>query len=57
MSSIKKQIEEKNNNEPFEFAEYENLILDEMNIGQISDEDKEFLEKFTECACLSLNCC
>ena len=38
-----------------EKAEYVNLILDDMNIGHISDEDKQFLDGFTETKFLSLN--
>lgn len=56
--SIKQQILDKNEGQEIEFTEYENLILDEMNIKDgICNEDKEFLEKFTECTNLSLNNC
>jgi hypothetical protein len=49
--SLKASILEKNNGEQVEFAEYTNLIMDEMAIagGEISKEDQEFLELFTEC--------
>jgi|LakMenEpi03Aug12_release.lakeMendotaPanAssembly.Ray.scaffolds.fasta_scaffold5965355_1 hypothetical protein len=49
--SLKQAIIEKNEGEEVEFAEYTNLIMDQMEIpnGEISQEDCEFLEKFTEC--------
>lgn len=55
--SLKAAIIEKNEGDDVEFAEYTNLIMDEMEIkgGEISVEDQEFLEKFTECQFLSLN--
>lgn len=55
--SLKAAIIEKNGGAEVEFAEYTNLIMDEMAIegGEISLEDKEFLENFTECQFLSLN--
>jgi hypothetical protein len=44
--SLKAAIIEKNGGEAVEFAEYTNLIMDEMVIegGEISKEDKDFLE-------------
>ncbi len=33
----------------FDKLEYTNLILDDLNLQQITDEDKEYLEGFTEC--------
>ena len=53
--SIKKAILDKNEGNEVEKAEYINLILDDMNIGEISEEDKQFLEGFTETQFLSLN--
>ena len=54
--SIKKAIIEKNEGNEVEKSEYVNLILDEMHIGaEISQEDREFLEGFTETQYLSLN--
>ena len=55
--SLKAAILEKNEGEAVEFAEYTNLIMDEMAIadGEISQEDQQFLEQFTECQFLSLN--
>ena len=38
-----------------EKAEYTNLILDDLPLHQISDEDKDYLEGFTECQYLSMN--
>ena len=46
--SIKKAIIDKNEGNEVEKSEYVNLILDDMNIGDICDEDKTFLEGFTE---------
>ena len=46
--SIKKAILEKSAAAEAEKAEYVNLILDDMNIGEISPEDKLFLEDFVE---------
>ena len=54
---LKSQIISKLGSEEVDFEEYENLILDEMPVGQITDEDKNFLEQFTECKSLSLNSC
>lgn len=42
--SIKQAIIDKNEGAEIEFAEYTNLILDDMAIDKISPEDKEFLE-------------
>ena len=53
--SIKKAILEKNDGNDVEKSEYVNLILDDMTIGEINDEDKQFLEGFTETQFLSLN--
>lgn len=53
--SIKKAIIEKNQGQEVEKSEYVNLILDDMNIGEISDVDKAFLEGFVETQFLSLN--
>ena len=53
--SIKKAIIEKNEGNEVEKAEYVNLILDDMNIGEICEEDRQFLEGFTETQFLSLN--
>ena len=49
--SLKAAIIEKNGGEQVDFAEYTNLIMDEMAIegAEISKEDQAFLEKFTEC--------
>jgi hypothetical protein len=47
--SIKQAIIEKNEGADIEFAEYTNLILDDMNVDKITDEDKIFLEQFKEC--------
>ena len=55
--SIKQAIIEKNEGADIEFAEYTNLILDDMNVDKITDEDKIFLEQFKECQFLSLNSC
>ncbi len=49
--SIKKAIIEKNEGNEVEKAEYVNLILDDMNLGNegtICEEDRTFLEGFTE---------
>jgi len=46
--SIKKAIIEKNEGNEVEKSEYVNLILDDMAIGEICDEDRTFLEGFTE---------
>jgi len=48
---------EKNEGNEVEKSEYVNLILDDMQIagGEICDEDREFLEGFTETQFLSLN--
>lgn len=55
--SIKKAVIEKNDGNEVEKSEYVNLILDDMTIaeGRICDEDREFLEGFTETLYLSLN--
>lgn len=54
--SIKKAILDKNEGNEVEKSEYVNLILDDMQIGaEISDEDRTFLEGFTETQFLSLN--
>ena len=53
--SIKAAILEKNEGEEVEKTEYTNLIMDDMEIKQISAEDCEFLEGFVECQFLSLN--
>lgn len=55
--SIKKAILDKNEGNEVEKSEYVNLILDELVLphGDISDEDKTFLEGFTETQFLSLN--
>ena len=53
--SIKKAIIEKNEGNEVEKSEYVNLILDDMNIGEICEEDRQFLEGFTETQFLSLN--
>ena len=55
--SIKQAIIDKNEGAEIEFAEYTNLILDDMNVDKISAEDKEFLEQFKECQFLGLNSC
>ncbi len=34
---------------------YENLLLDGLNIGMLTREDKEYLERFQECLVLSMN--
>ena len=53
--SIKQAIIDKNNGNEVEKSEYVNLILDDMQIGEISEEDRIFLEGFTETHFLSLN--
>ena len=53
--SIKKAILEKNEGNEVEKSEYVNLILDDMPIGDVSEEDRTFLEGFTETQFLSLN--
>jgi len=53
--SIKKAILDKSQGSTVEKSEYTNLIMDDMPINDISDEDKTFLEGFTECQFLSLN--
>jgi acidic leucine-rich nuclear phosphoprotein 32 family protein B len=55
--SIKKAILDKNEGNEVEKSEYVNLILDELVLpqGDISAEDKAFLEGFTETQFLSLN--
>ena len=53
--SIKAAIIEKNEGEEVEKSEYTNLIMDDMEIKQISEEDRDFLEGFVECQFLSLN--
>lgn len=53
--SIKAAIIEKNEGEEVEKSEYTNLIMDDMEIKQISEEDRVFLEGFVECQFLSLN--
>ena len=53
--SIKAAIIEKNEGEEVEKSEYTNLIMDDMEIKQISTEDRDFLEGFVECQFLSLN--
>lgn len=55
LMSIKKAIIEKNEGNEVEKSEYVNLILDDMNIGEICEEDRQFLEGFTETQFLSLN--
>ena len=40
--SIKKAIIEKNEGNEVENSEYVNLILDDMNIGEICEEDRQF---------------
>ena len=47
--SIKAAIIEKNEGEEVEKSEYTNLIMDDMEIKQISTEDRDFLEGFVEC--------
>ena len=44
---LKSQIIAKLGSEQPDFKEYENLILDELPVGQISDEDRNFLEQFS----------
>jgi len=53
--SIKKEILKKNEGGEIEKDEFTNLIMDDMQIGEISAEDKEFLEGFKETCFLSLN--
>jgi Leucine-rich repeat (LRR) protein len=56
--SIKKAIIDKNEGNEVEKSEYVNLILDDMNLGPegtICEEDRTFLEGFTETQYLSLN--
>lgn len=53
--SIKKAILDKNDGNEVEKSEYVNLILDDMTIAEICEEDKAFLEGFTETLFLSLN--
>jgi len=53
--SIKKAILEKSEGKEVEKGEYINLILDDMAIGEVTEEDKQFLEGFTETQFLSLN--
>ena len=53
--SIKSAIIEKNEGEEVEKTEYTNLIMDDMEITQISAEDRDFLSGFVECQFLSLN--
>jgi len=53
--SIKKAIIDKNDGNEVAKAEYVNLILDDMSIGEICEEDRQFLEGFTETQFLSLN--
>ena len=57
ISTIKKAIIEKNEGNEVEKSEYVNLILDDMQLqhGLICDEDRQFLEGFTETQFLSLN--
>lgn len=57
VSTIKKAILEKNEGNEVEKSEYVNLILDDMAIhgGEICEEDRQFLEGFTETLFLSLN--
>ena len=55
--SIKAAILEKAEASQIEFAEYTNLILDDMQVEAISTEDSEFLTQFKECKCLALNSC
>jgi Leucine-rich repeat (LRR) protein len=55
LMSIKKAIIEKNNGQEVEKSEYVNLILDDMNIGEICEEDQLFLEGFIETEFLALN--
>lgn len=42
-------------NEDLEPSDYNNLILDDMAIGSITEEEKNYLAKFTTLECLSLN--
>ena len=53
--SIRKAILDKNDGNEVEKSEYVNLILDDMIITDVSEEDKAFLEGFTETLFLSLN--
>lgn len=53
--SLKDAIQARIGDEELEPLEYENLLLDGVGIGEISLEDKEFLEQFKECTHLSLN--
>ena len=54
-ASIKQKIMSLSGESEFDKLEYTNLILDDLNLQQITDEDKEYLEGFTECQYLSLN--
>ena len=44
MSSIKEEVEKNFGDGTPNFTEFENLILDSMNIGSITEDDKEYLE-------------
>lgn len=55
VASIKQKIIELNNGNDVEKSEYTNLILDDLPLYQISNEDKLYLEEFTECIYLSMN--
>lgn len=57
MSIKQKILSQCTKDHPLDFLEYENLILDGFDVCQICDEDKQFLEQFTECISLSLNNC
>ena len=54
-TSIKEKIMSLNGDEEFDKLEYTNIVLDDLNLHQITDEDREYLEGFTECQYLSLN--
>jgi hypothetical protein len=44
MSSIKEEVEKNFEDGAPNFTEFENLILDQLDIGGITDDDKEYLE-------------
>lgn len=54
-SVIKAAILSKSAGVDIEKSEYTNLILDDMQIVNVTEEDRKFLEEFIECQFLSLN--
>ena len=60
MSTLKQRVLEmlkEQDAEELQFSEFENLVLDEMPIGSLSELDREFLESFTAMEQLSLQQC